>query len=111
MMPPTRGHDLKPAGAVAPGVHKEDAPHTGARLETKLFAMMLLLISLMPPTRGHDLKQVRASTHPNRLQMPPTRGHDLKLMAAINESMKQEMPPTRGHDLKHLSAPSTSAIS
>ena len=34
MMPPTRGHDLKPGLGAPHGGQAADAPHTGARLET-----------------------------------------------------------------------------
>ena len=33
-MPPTRGHDLKPDGSSSYSDAYNDAPHTGARLET-----------------------------------------------------------------------------
>ena len=56
----------------------QDAPHTGARLET-LVARLLLPMVLMPPTRGHDLKHKSIDKCLQRLMMPPTRGHDLKL--------------------------------
>ena len=34
-MPPTRGHDLKPGHLRFDAGHLQDAPHTGARLETR----------------------------------------------------------------------------
>ena len=54
-MPPTRGHDLKPAERQPRRRSVLDAPHTGARLETDELAWELD-IDWMPPTRGHDLK-------------------------------------------------------
>ena len=54
-MPPTRGHDLKPLAPAVVKILENDAPHTGARLET-LTAVKLGRTVLMPPTRGHDLK-------------------------------------------------------
>ena len=57
MMPPTRGHDLKP-----PCCRFKPYPQ------------------LMPPTRGHDLKRGAAVRHCGDFWMPPTRGHDLKLI-------------------------------
>ena len=35
LMPPTRGHDLKPVASTIVSTPLLDAPHTGARLETK----------------------------------------------------------------------------
>ena len=57
-MPPTRGHDLKHFPFHLGENAQEDAPHTGARLETKLVFLRILAISMMPPTRGHDLKRI-----------------------------------------------------
>ena len=34
-----------------------DAPHTGARLETSSRKFIPSRLSRMPPTRGHDLKR------------------------------------------------------
>ena len=54
-MPPTRGHDLKLI-TIPVGSEHGDAPHTGARLETRIFGKSPSQ-GRMPPTRGHDLKQ------------------------------------------------------
>ena len=56
MMPPTRGHDLKLVGRGSIGSRLLDAPHTGARLETSFWLVLLWASLEMPPTRGHDLK-------------------------------------------------------
>ena len=56
LMPPTRGHDLKPACSLS----ADPRP------------------SRMPPTRGHDLKPVCTAHVNTTVAMPPTRGHDLK---------------------------------
>ena len=80
-MPPTRGHDLKPAGAVAPGVHKEDAPHTGARLETSPRLDSPKSIADAPHT-GARLETLISAEHISYQLMPPTRGHDLKPVAS-----------------------------
>ena len=77
-MPPTRGHDLKLQPSPQQPPHTPDAPHTGARLETK--------------------DDSNASTHGSK--MAPTRGHDLKLGTEYDMVAKKVMPPTRGHDLK-----------
>ena len=55
MMPPTRGHDLKPHGSGICCRFCRDAPHTGARLETSAPGLRAVY-QRMPPTRGHDLK-------------------------------------------------------
>ena len=54
-MPPTRGHDLKLAPQLPTLAAAADAPHTGARLETRLKSYSPAKTG-MPPTRGHDLK-------------------------------------------------------
>ena len=54
-MPPTRGHDLKRGQAGGRREPEDDAPHTGARLETGN-PWIAEVIPGMPPTRGHDLK-------------------------------------------------------
>ena len=58
MMPPTRGHDLKRVIGVPHNFLQEDAPHTGARLETRSNAAHCSAKCWMPPTRGHDLKHI-----------------------------------------------------
>ena len=59
-MPPTRGHDLKPNMNSFCYEMDQDAPHTGARLETGLYSQPAIS-DAMPPTRGHDLKLVAAA--------------------------------------------------
>ena len=57
-MPPTRGHDLKLLlFRMFAGEELQDAPHTGARLETSDIEVANGY-HVMPPTRGHDLKHV-----------------------------------------------------
>ena len=120
-MPPTRGHDLKPGHAGPPPIRFLDAPHTGARLETRCLSKAscafvmpptrghdlkrgiyrkMLASRMMPPTRGHDLKPYIILGTRNLDKMPPTRGHDLKLAGGSCALQKLQMPPTRGHDLK-----------
>ena len=62
---------------VSPFFGLQDAPHTGARLETYLTGSFSLMAS-MPPTRGHDLKLFGVGEKVLLPGMPPTRGHDLK---------------------------------
>ena len=100
-MPPTRGHDLKHDAFYCIGQCTQDAPHTGARLETRPKAMPPTR-GQMPPTRGHDLKQHLAHGVLAQVWMPPTRGHDLKLSPFRFLAVPRWMPPTRGHDLKPL---------
>ena len=76
-MPPTRGHDLKRQSPLEQSNRQQDAPHTGARLETDHNNTGRQICG-MPPTRGHDLKLRLLSPCCKALQMPPTRGHDLK---------------------------------
>ena len=76
-MPPTRGHDLKLKIILLSFKLRNDAPHTGARLETLEPFNKIRLFS-MPPTRGHDLKLASRFVHSLQNKMPPTRGHDLK---------------------------------
>ena len=57
---------------------QQDAPHTGARLETTVTPRMVIENGVMPPTRGHDLKLQEGVLLRYLRTMPPTRGHDLK---------------------------------
>ena len=79
MMPPTRGHDLKPEKEWHGGGYPEDAPHTGARLETILVDINLIR-TIDAPHTGARLETAVIRERPEQLsRMPPTRGHDLKL--------------------------------
>ena len=99
-MPPTRGHDLKPGGQPYYIIAEEDAPHTGARLETLPFHPINRLQQDAPHT-GARLETCQMVGRGTRLSpMPPTRGHDLKRCGSIADSSLPLMPPTRGHDLK-----------
>ncbi len=73
-MPPTRGHDLKPLGISCGTATGQDAPHTGARLETSWPEHEILGPCWMPPTRGHDLKQSKKQTCNHLLGCPPHGG-------------------------------------
>ena len=122
MMPPTRGHDLKLSFSAPRRGIINDAPHTGARLETPP-PCHSFSAHQMPPTRGHDLKHHAVFCNQPGRWMPPTRGHDLKHRSSAwctqersdaphtgarletNHTVKKAkgptgMPPTRGHDLK-----------
>ena len=83
-MPPTRGHDLKLSLISPTSKSNEDAPHTGARLETNS-SFPPRVGNMMPPTRGHDLKPNTSSTVIELNRMPPTRGHDLKQVIEHNQ--------------------------
>ena len=102
-MPPTRGHDLKQKSIKDYAFRIKDAPHTGARLETRSQDLRLEGRQWMPPTRGHDLKHRLPDNAWDRVEMPPTRGHDLKRDSRLQHSPGPcRMPPTRGHDLKRI---------
>ena len=99
-MPPTRGHDLKPCLPPRTFQQGDDAPHTGARLETLLDQGERLGQTDAPHT-GARLETGTASlTDTAALTMPPTRGHDLKRKSLPQARLRRGMPPTRGHDLK-----------
>ena len=49
-MPPTRGHDLKHVDMENQKQRQNDAPHTGARLETLVFTVGILLVGDAPHT-------------------------------------------------------------
>ena len=74
----------------------EDAPHTGARLETDLDAAIKQIQEGMPPTRGHDLKLQLIQLFVRAIQMPPTRGHDLKRSWLLKYFAHLGCPPHGG---------------
>ena len=51
-MPPTRGHDLKHSGSSQRTPKPEDAPHTGARLETMKANWQIYPTARCPPHGG-----------------------------------------------------------
>ena len=77
-MPPTRGHDLKPHPGIIHLIVGNDAPHTGARLETfrELYQYAAMVDA---PHTGARLETSSYVPAWQRALMPPTRGHDLKL--------------------------------
>ena len=51
-MPPTRGHDLKQPKLNGLYTQIDDAPHTGARLETGIIGILKTLKQRCPPHGG-----------------------------------------------------------
>ena len=51
-----------------------DAPHTGARLETKHEPERIMKALAMPPTRGHDLKLLDDDQCAVSVRCPPHGG-------------------------------------
>ena len=93
MMPPTRGHDLKHNTFVNVEPILADAPHTGARLETR-HPIYQRSWSPDAPHTGARLETVALTSIAWIGKMPPTRGHDLKhdLLSAIK--VHQDAPHT-----------------
>ena len=102
LMPPTRGHDLKPGALPRRQRAGRDAPHTGARLETRDVYTALGWRPEDAPHTGARLETNSSSFSSDPSKMPPTRGHDLKRLSQIMPTSSIRMPPTRGHDLKLL---------
>ena len=76
-MPPTRGHDLKLCYESDHLQVYHDAPHTGARLETR-HSNGCVIKWAMPPTRGHDLKLARGRTSNSQFADAPHTGARLE---------------------------------
>ena len=87
-MPPTRGHDLKLEAEEVDAI-LEDAPHTGARLETGRKARALRAFSKDAPHTGARLETFSPIQGRKKSGMPPTRGHDLKRREAEKKILKK----------------------
>ena len=100
-MPPTRGHDLKLCVDDHRSITSQDAPHTGARLETSAVGLCSCRGQDAPHT-GARLETFFAKTGKNIMRSDaPHTGARLETCSISPSQLAPSMPPTRGHDLKH----------
>jgi len=93
---------LKPIGCSVANLAADIAPITGARIETVVGMLVVMVAIISPPSRGRGLKQVAVRSKRPLVVSPPSRGRGLKPTKADLRDWLELSPPSRGRGLKPL---------